>query len=50
MRRVSIKMLLPLVAVAFSAIACQKGDDQGEPQPQKVKLEASTGVLSRTSL
>lgn len=50
MKKIYIKMLLPLVAVAFSAIACQKGDDQGEPQPQKVKLEASTGVLSRTSL
>lgn len=30
MKKVHIKMLLPLVAVAFSAIACQKGDDQGD--------------------
>ena len=49
MRRVSIKMLLPLVAVAFSAIACQNEGQQIPPQ-QKVTIEASTGVLTRTSL
>ena len=49
MRRVSIKMLLPLVAVAFSAIACQN-EGQQVPPPQKVTIEASTGVLTRTGL
>ncbi len=42
-------MLRPLVAVAFSAIACQNEGQQIPPQ-QKVTIEASTGVLTRTSL